>query len=139
MKYNFDQIVDRSKISVKYGTPGLLHPNCKLPEKVIPMWIADMDFACCDGILNGIKQRVDQLTLGYENPVTEGYLSAVTGWLATRHQWQVEPQDVVAVSGAVEALGIAIRALTDPGDGVIVQRPVYAPLTARSRPAAVRW
>ena len=84
MKYDFDQIVDRSKISVKYGTPGLLHPNCKLPEQVIPMWIADMDFACCDKILDSIKARVDQLTLGYENPVTAEYLLAVTGWFDQR-------------------------------------------------------
>ena len=130
MKYDFDQIVDRSKISVKYGTPGLLHPNCKLPEQVIPMWIADMDFACCDKILDGIKARVDQLTLGYENPVTAEYLLAVTGWFDQRHHWAVEPQWVVPTSGAVGALGIAIKALTEPGEGVIVQRPVYGPFDA---------
>ena len=121
--YNFDKPYNRK------GT------NCTKwdisdDEQMLPMWIADMDFACCDKILDGIKARVDQLTLGYENPVTAEYLLAVTGWFDQRHHWAVEPQWVVPTSGAVEALGIAIKALTEPGEGVIVQRPVYGPFDA---------
>lgn len=130
MSYHFDEIIDRSRISVKYGTPGLLHPGCRLPERVIPMWIADMDFACCGKILDAIKARLDQLTLGYENPVTGEYLQAVADWFAERHDWAVEPAWVAPASGAVDALRIAIEALTAPGDGVIVQRPIYGPFDA---------
>ena len=127
MNYNFDRLVDRRDISVKYGTPGLLHPGCKLPEDPIPMWIADMDFACCDTILQAIHKRVDRLTLGYENPVTPAYLEAVCGWMLRRHGWEVAPEQIVTCSGAIDALKLAVTAFTKPGQKVLIQQPVYGP------------
>lgn len=127
MKYDFDKRVDRRGISVKYCTPGLLHPGCKVPENVLPMWIADMDYACPPQILQAIKDRADRLTLGYENPVTPEYLQAVTGWMTGRHHWEIRTDWVVPVSGAIDGLRLAIQAFTKPGDGVLVQRPVYGP------------
>ena len=127
MRYDFDCLVDRRDISVKYGTPGLLFPDCKLPENPIPMWIADMDFACCDRILQAIHKRVDRLTLGYENPVTPAYLEAVCGWMHRRHQWKITPEQIVTCGGAIAALKLAVMTFTKPGQKVLIQQPVYGP------------
>lgn len=130
MKYDFDRIIDRRRCSIKYDDPGKLYPGLKLPNDVIPMWIADMDFACCDTILEAIRERTRRLTLGYENTVTPTYRKAVSGWFKTRHGWDVEEEWICAAGGAVDALDISIRAFTEMGDGVIVQRPVYGPFDA---------
>lgn len=130
MAYDFDRLVNRNGISVKYDMAGLLWPGMKLAENVIPMWIADMDFACCDHILDALKERLTRPTLGYENPVTPDYLETIVRWMEERHGYKIGAEEIITCTGAIDALKIAILAFTKPGDGILIQQPVYGPFSA---------
>lgn len=123
--YDFDRIVDRHGTnSVKYEA----HPDDGLLlEDYIPMWIADMDFACPRPVLDAMKARLDREILGYSMLSGEDYYSAVTGWMKRRHNWDVDPYSIVYSSGIVTAINVCVDKLTAPGDGVIINTPCYTP------------
>lgn len=129
MKYDFDEIIDRSDISVKYCTPTLLHPGCTVPKEYIPMWIADMDFKCCEKILYAIKTRIDRGTLGYEAPANFRYRNAICNWYQKRYNWKFDTESIITCNGAIDGLRLAVLALTKPNQGIIIQRPVYGPFS----------
>ncbi len=91
---------------------------------VLPLWVADMDFATAPPILKALHHRVDQGAFGY-TLVGEDYYKAVADWFARRHGWTIERECMMYTSGVVPALSAIIKALTVPGDKVIVQTPVY--------------
>lgn len=91
---------------------------------VIPLWVADMDFRTAPCIIQALRERVEHGIFGY-TLVGEDYYKALTRWFATRHDWLIDPGMVVYTSGVVPAISAIIKALTSPGDGVIVQTPVY--------------
>lgn len=111
----FDRGVERRGTgSYKWDSePGLL-----------PLWVADMDFATAPAIIDALHRRVDMGAFGY-TLVGEDYYRAVKDWFSRRHGWAIERDSIMYTSGVVPALSAIIKALTAPGDKVIVQTPVY--------------
>jgi len=95
-------------------------------EQVLPMWVADMDFPAAPAIQQALHDRVERGVFGYPG-VSERYLAAVCGWMQQRQGWQVEPEWIVPTPGVVSALHLIVRRFSDPGDKVLIQRPVYHP------------
>lgn len=91
---------------------------------VLPMWVADMDFRTAPPVVEALKKRVEQGIFGYVR-VPDAYYEAVTNWFARRHAWRIEKDWIVYTTGVVPALSAAIKALTQPGDKIMVQTPVY--------------
>ena len=125
MKYNFDEVVDRT------GTYA-----CKLegmpegaPADALSVWVADMDFACAEPIIKALHERIDRRIFGYTIYDNQDLKNAVTGWFKRRYDWEIEKEDVFFSPGVVPALAFLLQALTGEGDGIIIQRPVYYPFT----------
>lgn len=97
-----------------------------LPEGAVPMTVADMEFKSPPAVRQALKELADFGMWGYTMP-TEACREAVCGWFRRRHGWTIDPQWMVQTSNVVAALGGAVRAFTQPGDGVIIQTPVYTP------------
>ncbi|HEC11551.1 MAG TPA: pyridoxal phosphate-dependent aminotransferase [Acidimicrobiales bacterium] len=95
-------------------------------ERVIPLWVADMDFRCPEPVIEAIKARAEHGIFGYSR-VGPRYLESVVSWMGRRQNWHVEPEWIVNTAGVVPALHLATRAFARPGEGVIVQPPVYYP------------
>lgn len=91
---------------------------------VIPLWVADMDFRTAPNIIRALSKRVEHGVFGYTF-VDEVYYQKLTDWFSSRHGWTFDRGQVIYTSGVVPALSAIIKALTRPGDGVIVQTPVY--------------
>ncbi len=95
-------------------------------EDVLPMWVADMDFRSPEPVIAALKARVDHGVFGYPLP-PEHLKESIIAWLARRHDWEVTPDDLVLVPGVVTGFNLAAHAVTQPGDGVLVQTPTYGP------------
>lgn len=120
MKYNFEQAPDRSRDgSVKWN---------RMPEgaQTLPMTVADMEFETAPEIAEGLAEWIRSVVLGYTAP-TDEVLDAIVDWMRRRHDFAVEKEWIVPSPGVVPALFAAVRAFTEPGDGVIVMPPVYFP------------
>ena len=117
MKYDFDEIVNRR------GTNSVKWDEAK-EEGVIPMWVADMDFKAAPCILDALKKRVEHGVFGY-TIVPDSYYESIISWFERRHQWHIERDWIIYTSGVVPAISAIIKALTEPGDKVLVQTPVY--------------
>lgn len=123
MKYNFDEIIDRHHTdAIKIER---IHEVLKRDD-VIPMWIADMDFATPDFILDVIKQRFEHPILGYTERNEEWY-QAIINWQKSRFGWNVNHDWVNFVPGIVPGIAFSIQCFTNPGDKILIQTPVYAP------------
>ena len=123
MTYNFDQLIDRS------GSGDLKHEVLKARygrDDLIPLWVADMDFAAPPFILDAIRQRMEHPIFGYTIEPHD-YWPTVCQWIKEHHGWVVRPQWLTYIPGVVKGIGMAINALTRPGDKVIIQTPVYHP------------
>lgn len=119
----FDTVIDRRGTgSEKYDFPQ----ENGYRADVLPLWVADMDFRGPECVLQALRNRVDHGIFGYTGPM-EDYFRAVEGWFSRRFGWQVERQWLVITPGVVFALSAAVRALTQAGDTVMVQPPVYYP------------
>lgn len=117
MKYDFDTPVPRRGTnSYKWDTPE--------EKDVLPMWVADMDFRTAPVVTEALQRRVAHGIFGYTK-VPDAYYTAVTEWFDRRHGWRIDPQWIVYTTGVVPALSAIIKALTQPGDKVIVQTPAY--------------
>ena len=117
MKYNFDELVERR------GT------NCvKWDESpsadVIPLWVADMDFRVAPAIQKALQQRVEHGVFGY-NIVPESYYEAVISWFHRRHQWEIQRHWILYTTAVVPAMSCVIKALTMPGEKVLILSPAY--------------
>ena len=121
--YDFDQIIDRRNTnSLKYD----FAVERGLPADVLPLWVADMDFRAPEPVLDALRKTVDHGIFGYSD-VKDGYYDAVSQWFLTRFGWQTRPEWLVKTPGVVFALAMAVRSLTQPGDSVLIQPPVYYP------------
>lgn len=122
-KYNFDKIIDR------HGTSSLKYDFQKERrgrEDLLPLWVADMDFALPEEILEDIHKRVDHGIFGYTDP-KDDYFDALKGWYKRRQNLDIAKESVTVTPGIVYAIAVAVRAYTDEGDSVIIQEPVYYP------------
>lgn len=117
MKYDFDEIIDRR------GTNCVKWDGAENPD-VLPMWVADMDFRTAPPIIEALSRRVDHGVFGYTH-VPQSYYESITGWFARRHGWNIDNDWIIYTSGVVPALSAIIKALTAPGDKVLIQTPVY--------------
>ena len=117
MKYDFDEIIPRRHTN-SYKWDGATDSN------VLPLWVADMDFRTAPAITEALKQRVEHGIFGYTR-VPDEYYEAVTAWFKRRHGWDIRREWMIYTSGVVPAISAIIKALTGPGDKVLVQTPVY--------------
>ncbi len=117
MKYDFDEIIPRR------GTNSYKWDSAA-EEGVLPMWVADMDFRTAPPIVDALQRRVSHGIFGYTR-VPDAYYEAVTRWFGRRHGWHIEREWMIYTSGVVPAISAVIKALTEPGDKVLVQTPVY--------------
>lgn len=97
-----------------------------MPEDLLPMWVADMDFIAPQGVIDAIRVRTEHGIFGYSD-VKSDYYDAVADWFDDRFGWRPEAEWLVKTPGVVCALALAVRALTRPGEAVLVQPPVYYP------------
>ena len=117
MKYNFDELIPRrGSNSYKWDSAG--------SEDVLPMWVADMDFRTAPAVVEALRKRVEHGIFGYVK-VPAAYYDAIRDWFKRRHSWVIEKDWVLFTTGVVPALSAVIKALTHPGDKVLVQTPVY--------------
>lgn len=117
MEYDFSRPTDRR------GTDSYKWDSA--PEAdIIPLWVADMDFETFPGITEALQRRVAHGIFGYTR-VPEAYYEAVCHWFGKRHGWHINREHIIYTSGVVPAVSAVIKALTLPGDQVIVQGPVY--------------
>lgn len=117
MKYDFDELVDRR------GTNSYKWDSCA-DSDVIPLWVADMDFKTAPVIVEALQKRVSHAIFGYTK-VPETYFKSVVEWFKKRHGWNFSEDWIIYTSGVVPAISAVIKAMTTPGDKVIVQTPVY--------------
>ncbi len=117
MEYDFDKLISRR------GTNSYKWDSAK-SDNVLPMWVADMDFQTTPAIVEALRSRVEHGIFGYTR-VPDSYYEAVTDWFSRRHGWKIDREWMIYTSGVVPALSAVIKALTRPGDKVLVQPPVY--------------
>jgi len=127
MTYNFDKLTcRRGSGCIKWDYP--LPMGVKLSEeqrkRVIPLWVADMDFEAPQFIVDALRKRLDQGVFGY-TMVMDPFYQAIIRWFATRHNLQLRREWIQYTPGVVPALSAVIKAMARPGEGVIVQSPVY--------------
>lgn len=117
MKYDFDEIIPRRNTrSYKWDSAA--------DDNVLPLWVADMDFRTAPAVVKALERRVKHGIFGYVK-VPDEYYQAVTNWFAQRHGWQFQKEWMIYTSGVVPAISAIIKALAEPGDGIVVQTPVY--------------
>ena len=118
MKYNFDTIIDRhSSNSIKWN---------QYPEDVLPLWVADMDFQTPKPILDALRAALEGGVLGYEVP-SRALQESVAVRMETLYGWKIDPDMIVATPGIVSGFNAAARTVCSPGDGILMQPPVYFP------------
>jgi len=122
-KYNFDEIVSREGTNcIKYDARHRFFGS----EDVLPLWVADMDFRTPDFIVDALKKRAEHEIYGYTfRP--ESYYNSIIGWMKRRHNWDIKKEWISFSPGVVAGLTFALEAFSKPGDGVVVQPPVYFP------------
>ena len=122
-EFDFDQVIDRrGTYSYKYdGLQKVFGTN-----DLLPMWVADMDFAVPSSVVKAIRRRAEHPIYGYTfRP--ESYYESIVRWMDKRHGWNIEREWIQYSPGVVPALNMVVQGFTDPGDGVILQSPVYHP------------
>ncbi|MCF0180519.1 MAG: aminotransferase class I/II-fold pyridoxal phosphate-dependent enzyme, partial [Bacteroidales bacterium] len=121
MQYNFDEIIDRrNTLSFKYDR---LDRNFGRSD-LMPLWVADMDFATPDFILDTLKKRLEHPVLGYSRD-PDDWAPAVIDWEKSHHGWEIAPESLCFINGIMKGIGLAINRLVPEGKKVIIQPPVY--------------
>ena len=119
MTHDFDAPVERAgSDSMKWAKHAA--------RDIIPLWIADMDFAAPPAVVEALRRRVDHGVFGY-NQSTASQVDAVVGYLERHFGWRIDPAWIVWLPGLVSGLNIACRAVGDPGDAVFTATPIYPP------------
>lgn len=115
--YNFDEIVNRRGTNcVKWDVEN--------EDGIIPMWVADMDFPAAPAIRKAVEARAKHGVYGY-TIVPDSYYRAITSWFKRRHGWTIDKEWIIYTTGVIPAISAAIKALTMPGEQVLIQTPVY--------------
>jgi cysteine-S-conjugate beta-lyase len=122
MEYDFDDLIDRRGTgSLKWDYLEMVNDN-----EIIPMWVADMDFKAPKEVVDALIERAEHGIFGY-TPVPDSYYREVIEWIRKRHGWELEKEWIATTPGVLPAVVIAIQAFTEPGDGILIQPPVYHP------------
>lgn len=121
--YDFDRIIERR------GTGAIKTDALKKvfgKEDLVPLWVADMDFETPDFIVNALKERLEHPVFGY-TAEPEDYRPAIIDWVAGLHGWEIRKEWISYIPGIVKGIGMAINALLEKDEKVIIQPPVYHP------------
>lgn len=127
MKYNFDQIIDRSGTNASKWEPQVLNQLFG-EEDLLPFWVADMDIKVAQPIVDAIVKAAEHGIYGYSNRPEE-YYQAIIDWTEKRFGWKIEKEWIDYTPGIVPAVNYAIQAFCMPGDKVVIQQPVYYPFS----------
>ena len=131
MKYNFDELIDRKDTNaVKIDEMKDIWGR----DDLIPMWVADMDFATPDFVVDAVKKRCEHPVFGY-TVKSDSYYNSIVNWVKARYGMEIEKKHINYVPGIVAGLGMALNCFTSPGDKVVIMPPVYHPfawLTTRN-------
>lgn len=123
MKYDFDELIDRRGTGcVKWDESpreGMDHVS-----DLIPLWVADMDFKAAPAILEAVRRRAEHGVFGY-TVVEQEYYEAVINWFQRRHNWRIHREEILYTTGVVPAMSVAVKALTMPGEKVLILSPDY--------------
>ena len=120
--YDFNTVIERRNTnSIKYDPVSR-----GKPEDVLPLWVADMDFATPPCVQDALVSRARHGIFGYSEP-DASYWTAVQEWYKNRFEWETQKEWLFITPGVVNALYIAVRALTKPEDAILIQQPVYYP------------
>ena len=127
MKYHFDDIINRRGTSgVKWdespATASVLSGFAA--EDIIPMWVADMDFAVAPAIQEAIRKRAEHPVFAY-TLVEDDYYDAIISWFKRRHHWNISREHILYTTGVVPGISCVIKALTLPGEKVLILSPDY--------------
>ena len=117
MAYNFDELIDRR------GT-GCVKWDEAPAADVIPLWVADMDFRAAPAIMEAVRQRMEHGVFGY-TVIEDDYYEAIINWFQRRHGWTIHREEILYTTGVVPAMSVAIKALTMPGEKVLILSPDY--------------
>ncbi|MDE5945427.1 MAG: PatB family C-S lyase [Rikenella sp.] len=122
-RYDFDTYIDRIGTDCeKYETLNSVFGT----DRVIPLWIADMDFATADFIVEAMERRMQHPVFGYTfRP--QCYSDAIRGWVERHGGWKIDPAWIAFSPGVVAGITFGMLSCTEPGDGVVIQPPVYHP------------
>lgn len=121
--YDFDRVIDRRNTSsFKWDQGAALFGRAD----ILPMWVADMDFQAPPEVVRAIEERASHGIYGYTTR-TNAYYDAVIDWHRRRHNWTIDRASLSTSPGVVTTLSLLVNILTEPGDGVIIQAPVYYP------------
>ncbi len=135
MSIQFNKEIDRSNTSaIKWE----IIQDSNEPEKwlktdrffgknrVLPMWVADMDLSCPKAVQEALKKRTEHPIYGYTS-ADDSYYEAVSGWMKRRHGWNIKEDWIVTTPGVIPALHVMVRHFASPNQKILVQRPVYYP------------
>lgn len=115
---DFDRVIERRNTrSLKYD----FAVEWGMPEDVLPLWVADMDFKTTSYIEDALAERVKEGIFGYSEVKTP-YFETVRDWMVRRHDWKPQEEWLVKTPGVVTALAMAVKAYTEPGDAVLIQK-----------------
>ena len=114
--YNFDEVIERR------GTNCVKWDDSK--DEVLPMWVADMDFRAATPITEALQRRMAHGVFGYAQ-VPDAYYDAIINWFGRRYNWSIQREEIIYTSGVIPALAAVLKAVTLPGEKVLVQTPVY--------------
>ncbi len=124
MKYDFDALITRRGSScVKWDENPPVKGNATAGD-LIPLWVADMDFKAAPAILEAVKQRAEHGVFGY-TVIEDDYYNAIISWFGRRHNWVIKREEILYTTGVVPAMSVAIKALTMPGEKVLILSPDY--------------
>lgn len=123
MSYSFDTIINRKNTnSIKYD----FAVKRGKPENTLPLWVADMDFQAPKEVLDALIAKSQHGIFGYSDS-GPGYFPAIYSWYSKQFSWEPKEEWLIQTPGVVFAIACAIRSLTEPGDSVLIQQPVYYP------------
>jgi len=127
MSVDFDALVDRTNTdSLKWAKYAAGRDSNEAGREVIPLWVADMDFAAPSPIISALRQRIDHGVFGYNQP-TGSQTDAAVAYLARKFDWTIDPDWLVWLPGLVSGLNVACRAVGTASDAVFTATPIYPP------------
>jgi len=127
-KHDFDEIIDRTNTYAVKWDAKFLKEYFGVGD-LLPLWVADMDFRAPPALLEALEQQVKHGIFGYIFP-PESYYQAIINWFKRRHNWTIKKEWLAFSPGVVTAINFIIQTFSKPGDGIIIQEPVYYPFAS---------
>ena len=131
MQYDFETVVDRREAGAEKWEL-IRRKDGSFPDGIVPLSVADMEFALAPEIRDGLKKVLDTEVMGY-TCMNDAYKEAVCAWMEKRHGWKIQKEWICPSNGVVPALGAAVRAFGGKDCGVIIMPPIYPPFFGASK------